>query len=67
LPAWGIYIRHAKEIHFNGLKLSCNKNDYRTAIVLDDVHRSQFVSTTIKETEKKKPVYEHRSSEITHK
>jgi len=67
LPAWGIYIRHAKEINFNNIKLSCGKKDYRTAIVLDDVHHSVFSSTSIKEPEKKKADFQYRSSEITFK
>jgi hypothetical protein len=65
LPAWGVYIRHAKEIGFSNLKLSCSKKDYRTAIVLDDVHNSSFISTIIKEPEKKNTVHQHRSSGIT--
>ena len=67
LPAWGIYIRHAKDIQFTNLKLSCTKKDYRTAIVLDDVHHTRFLSTTIKETDKKKTLYQHNSSEIIFK
>ena len=67
LPAWGIYIRHASGIQFNNVKLFCDKKDYRTAIVLDDVHHSQFVSTTIKEPDKKKSIYQHNTSEITFK
>ena len=67
LPAWGIYIRHASGIKFNNVKLNCAKKDYRTAIVLDDVHRAEFNSTTIKEPDKKKPLYQHKSSEVTFK
>ena len=67
LPAWGIYIRHASGIQFNNLKLSCGKKDYRTAIVLDDVHHSEFLSTTVKEIDKKTPLYQHKSSEIIFK
>lgn len=67
LPAWGIYIRHARDIHFNNIKLSCNKNDYRTAIVLDDVHHAEFRSTEIHEPSKKKAMHQHRSSEIVFK
>ena len=67
LPAWGIYIRHATNIQFNNLKLSCDKKDYRTAIVLDDVHHSRFISTTIKEADKKKPIYQNNSSDIIFK
>ena len=67
LPAWGIYIRHASGIQFNNLKLSCDRKDYRTAIVLDDVHHSLFISTTIKEADKKKPIYQNNSSDIIFK
>lgn len=67
LPAWGVYIRHAKDIRFKNLKLSCDKKDYRTAIVLDDTHQAEFISTDIKEPSKKKPMHQHRSSEITFK
>ena len=62
LPAWGIYIRHAEGIRLNNLNLSCTKKDYRTAIVLDDVRNSQFVSTDIKKPDSKKVFHEFRSS-----
>jgi polygalacturonase len=62
LPAWGIYIRHATDIRFANLKLSCTKKDYRTAVVLHDAHHSQFISATIKEPGEKKSFYEHNSS-----
>ena len=67
LPAWGIYIRHASGIKFTNLKLSCAKKDYRTAIVLDDVQRAEFITTTIKEVDKKKPLYEKNSSGVIFK
>jgi polygalacturonase len=67
LPAWGIYIRHATDIQFNNLKLFCGKKDYRTAIVLDDVHHSQFVSTSVKENDTKKLLYQHKTSGIIFK
>jgi len=67
LPAWGVYIRHASGIQFNNVKLSCEKKDYRTAIVLDDVHHSEFISTAVKEPEKKKSIYQHNTSEIIFK
>ena len=67
LPAWGVYIRHASDIKFNNIKLSCGKKDYRTAIVLDDVHHSEFISITVKEPENKKSLYQYKSSEIVFK
>lgn len=67
LPAWGIYIRHASDIQFNNVKLFCDKKDYRTAIVLDDVHHSSFMSMTIKEPDKKKSLHQYKSSAIDFK
>jgi polygalacturonase len=67
LPAWGVYIRHATDIRFNNVKLSCSKKDYRTAIVLDDVHHSEFLSTTVTEPDHKKPLYQQKSAGIIFK
>lgn len=67
LPAWGIYIRHARDVQVSNLSLSCMKKDYRTAIVLDDVHHSQFLSMDIKEPGNKKPFYHYHSTEIIFK
>jgi hypothetical protein len=67
LPAWGVYIRHAKDVQFSNVTLSCGKKDYRTAIVLDDVYHSQFTSMDIKEPGSKKAFYQYHSSEIIFK
>ena len=67
LPAWGVYIRHARDIQFSNVTLRCGKKDYRTAIVLDDVHHSQFISMNSKEPGNKKPFYQHHSTEIIFK
>ncbi|MGI4804913.1 MAG: glycoside hydrolase family 28 protein [Janthinobacterium lividum] len=37
LPSWGFYVRHAENIKFNNLKLSYKEDDFRPAIVFDDV------------------------------
>ena len=37
LPAWGAYIRHAKNIEFNKVELTLRGEDARQKIVLDDV------------------------------
>ena len=67
LPAWGIYIRHAKNLQFSNIVLSCDKKDYRVPIVLDDVHAAKFSSVTAKQPNAKKMVYQVRSSDITSK
>jgi hypothetical protein len=37
LPACSLYCRHASDIHFSGIRLSCQKPELRPAIVCDDV------------------------------
>jgi hypothetical protein len=37
LPAWGAYIRHARDIQFKNVSLSARDEDARQQIVLDDV------------------------------
>ncbi len=37
LPAWGAYIRHAKNIQFKNVKMTARQADKREMIVLDDV------------------------------
>ncbi|MDB4582819.1 glycosyl hydrolase family 28 protein [Draconibacterium sp.] len=65
LPAWGFYIRHAKGISFENVTLTCKKEDYRTAVVLDDVHGATFNCLKIEEPGiKNEPVYSHNSSDV---
>ena len=65
LPAWGFYIRHVNGISFENVSLICEKEDYRTAIVLDDVHGATFKSLKVKEPGKEKDaVYSHKSTKV---
>ena len=65
LPAWGFYIRHAKDITFENVRLICEKEDYRTAVVLDDVHKAFFGGLQVSEPgDKKVSVFSYRSTEI---
>lgn len=65
LPAWGVYIRHASGVQFIGITVSAAKTDFRTAVVLDDVHKASFKKLTVKEPESKKKVFIYNSSEIS--
>lgn len=68
LPAWGFYIRHAKGITFENVKLSCAQKDYRTAVVLDDVHDVNFKDLKVTEPgEKKEPVFSKNSTAVKFK
>ncbi|MGV8093801.1 MAG: glycoside hydrolase family 28 protein [Mangrovibacterium sp.] len=42
LPAWGFYVRHARDLTFENVKLTVKTKDYRPAIVLDDVKNATF-------------------------
>ena len=64
LPAWGIYIRHAQDVEITRVSLFCKKKDYRTAVVLDDVHHSHVTWMDVKEPGDKKPVYQYHSDGI---
>ncbi len=67
LPAWGIYIRHAKNLQFENINLSCAKKDYRMPIVLDDVHQIKFIGLLIKGKTTKTNIYSYKSSEVNYK
>jgi len=65
LPAWGFYIRHASGITFENVKLRCDKKDYRTAVVLDDVHGASFRGLIVTEPgSKKEPFFSYRSADV---
>jgi polygalacturonase len=65
LPAWGFFVRHAKGIKFENVSLFCAKKDYRTAIVLDDVHDATFSSLKVTEPGSgKNPFFARNSKEV---
>ena len=47
LPAWGVYIRHARGIQVKNLRLYCLAKDYRRAIVLNDVLSATWEGTVV--------------------
>ncbi|MET4080912.1 polygalacturonase [Pedobacter sp. UYP30] len=67
LPAWGVFIRHARNVQFGGLSITAAKADFRTAIVLDDVHQSTFKKLIVKEPNSKNKIFTANSSSITPK
>jgi polygalacturonase len=42
LPAWGLYVRHAKDLAFRDVKWSLEKEDTRPVVVLEDVAGVEF-------------------------
>jgi len=65
LPAWGLYMRHAKNIQLNNVTLTCARKDYRTPIVNDDVQTASFKNIKITAPDKKKAIYSYQSSAIS--
>ena len=47
LPAWGFYIRHADNVTFRNVKLVVEDEDYRPALVADDVNGLDLKGLTI--------------------
>jgi len=65
LPAWGFYVRHAKGIIFENVRLICEKKDYRTSLVFDDVQGVSCKGLNVVEPEKmKNPIYFRKSAGI---
>jgi hypothetical protein len=65
LPAWGFYIRHARDIHFDNVKLTAQKRDYRPSVVMDDVQKASFRKVEFSEPGgKKKQIHSYKSSGI---
>lgn len=42
LPAWGIYVRHARNVLLKNIKLTARKSDYREAVIFDDAPECQM-------------------------
>ena len=65
LPAWGFYLRHAKDITFENITLTALKPDYRPAIVTDDVKNMTLTGMKYKETGRSKnQVFTYQSKNI---
>jgi hypothetical protein len=65
LPAWGFYVRHAKSITLENVILVCDREDYRRAIVLDDVQGAKVIKLGVTERgAEKDPVYASKSADV---
>ncbi len=64
IPAWGIYVRHAKNINFSNINLKAEKKDYRLPIVMDDVHGAQLKKVTFEQIGQKKLLHTYKSTDI---
>jgi len=56
LPSWGIYMRHAQGINMKNVTLSFREDDFRPAIVMDDVSSSTIADIKISSV-KEMPIF----------
>lgn len=61
LPAYGFFIRHAKAIEMNHVKLDYSGEEYRNAFVLDDVSDAYFDHMNIKKGSSNAAFFELRN------
>lgn len=65
LPAWAMYIRHAKGITFENVTFTAKARDYRPAVVMDDVKGATFTGVKYNEPGgSKKQVVTHQSTGV---
>lgn len=57
LPAWGLYVRHVKGLTMRNVRFCINEDDYRTAMVFDDVKKLSIQGLMVKGDAKKKPIF----------
>jgi polygalacturonase len=47
LPVWGLYVRHVKDITLKNIQLVKKKEDYRTALLVDDAQKVTLQNLSI--------------------
>jgi hypothetical protein len=47
LPAWGLYVRHVKNLQLQNVQLDLMQPDYRPACIFDDVKQLKLESVSI--------------------
>ncbi len=69
LPAWGFYIRHARDVSFQDVQLIARKHDYRPALVTNDVQGLVLDGVTFEEPDAagKQQVVTYKTTDITRK
>ena len=62
LPAWGFFVRHVDGLIMKNISLKALKNDYRTAIVLDDVSNHSISELKVEEPDgaRKEAIFERK-------
>jgi len=64
LPSWAVFIRHAKDIHFKESNFISEKEDFRKAVVLDQVNNVSFVGTEINGKANNEEFFQANSTQV---
>ena len=64
LPAWGLYVRHVKDIKFSGLSFTLEASDYRPSVVVDDVSGIRVSGLSVSGKETRPTVIVRQSSRV---
>lgn len=67
LPAWGFYVRHAKDVKFENVTLTAKEKEYRVAIVFDDVKGAVLSGMKYNVPTGGKTVHQYKSTGIVQK
>jgi hypothetical protein len=65
LPAWGLYVRHAKNLTLENITFTAKLKEYRPALVFDDVLGGRLTGLRYEEpVKKKKQVHFYKTKDI---
>lgn len=64
LPSWGIFARHATDLHFSNITLICTNKDFRVPVVLDDINQATFTGLKVVQPGVKKTIFQDNSKGI---
>ena len=64
LPAWGFYLRHVDGVNVKNVKIKIKDEDYRPAIVCDDVKNMRVESLKVKGDNKANDIILHKSENV---
>ncbi len=64
LPAWGFYLRHAEGVEFRRVTLRYREDDFRPAVVMDDVRDSRFAGLRIPTARELPVLYLHETKGV---
>lgn len=67
LPAWGFYVRHAKNLTFENVTLTAKEKEYRPAIVFDDVKGATLKNMEYNFPGRGKKLFKYKSTGIIQK